>query len=427
MSSKSDQDCSCEPLSHVNSDEPTRRDFVADALALLGLGVGLPTFLRETNVAWAAQEMAGKTPASERILVVLELSGGNDGLNTVVPFRRDEYYQARPTLGIPKDQVLRLSDDFGLHPNLLGWERLFNEGDLAIVHGCGYPNPNRSHFEAMKFWHSGVPNAPESHGWVGRLADATDPEGKSGLVVNVAREQSQAVVSANHPAVVFSDPQAFLQEGTSEQQELMRELMKKQELDGNTSLEFVRRVAATAADSSDLVRQACAEYRSRSNYGYGPIGGSLRNIAALIAADGPARFYYTNFGGFDTHVSQGPMQAGLFDQIGDAVLGFERDIAAAGRADDVVLLVFTEFGRRVAENRSFGTDHGVATPMFLFGKPVTGGLYGEHPSLTDLDDGDLIMTTDFRSVYATVIQEWLGYENASAVLKSDFDGLGIIG
>jgi uncharacterized protein (DUF1501 family) len=405
---------------------PTRRDFVGHALATLGLGVGLPTFLRETNLAWAAQAATGQTTGSDRILVVLELSGGNDGLNTVVPFTRDEYYRSRPTLGVPRQQVLALSDELGLHPNLLGWERLYKEGDLAIVQGCGYPNPNRSHFEAMKFWHSGVPNAPESHGWVGRLADAVDPEGRSGLVVNVAREQSQAVASANHPAVVFSDPQSFLQEGTPQQQELMQELLRRQQLDGNASLEFVRRVAQTASGSSDQIRHACAEYRSRSDYGYGPVGVSLRNIAALIASDSPARFYYTNFGGFDTHVSQGPMQAGLFDQIGDAVLGFQRDVAAAGRSDEVVLLVFTEFGRRVQENRSFGTDHGVATPMFLFGKPVKGGFYGEHPSLEDLDDGDLKMTTDFRSVYATVIQEWMGYQDSGAVLRSSFDGLGII-
>lgn len=362
----------------------------------------------------------------ERILIVLEMSGGNDGLNTVIPFRQDPYYRARPTLGIAPNAVIPLSDEFGLHPNLLGWERLYKQGQLAIVHGCGYPNPNRSHFEAMKFWHTGVPNAPETYGWIGKLADAADPSGTRGLVMNLAAEQSQAVASANHPPVVFSDPAAYRQEQASEQAHVFDQVMRRTTRAANPSLDFVRRVTQTAAESSDFVRKACASYRTRSDYGYGPLSISLKNIAALINANAPARFYYTNFAGFDTHVSQGPMQAGLFNQIGDSVLALLTDIRQMGRGQDVVMVIFSEFGRRVNENKSLGTDHGVAGPMFVFGEPVQGGLYGNHPSLTELDQGDLIHTTDFRQVYSTLIENWMGVMRPEDILYERYESLGFV-
>ena len=402
----------------------SRRDFLTSAVGALGMSAALPSFLRETNLALAANALAGfQENHPNRILVVLELSGGNDGLNTVVPYTNDEYYRVRPTLAIQKDAVLKLNDQFGLHPNLLGWERLFKEGHMAIVHGCGYPNPNRSHFESMKFWHTGVPNAPEKYGWVGRFADANDAQGTSSYIVNIANEQSRAVVSEKHSAVVFNDPERFVREGSEEQAELFRDLAAEREASGNRSLDFVRSIASTSEKSSEFIRNACAEYRSKADYGYGNIGVIMRRIVAQIKADSPARVYYTNFGNFDTHASQSGAQSGLFNQVGDAVHAFYYDLERIGRAEDVALLMFTEFGRRVKENASFGTDHGVAGPMFAVGKHVKGGFYGEHSSLTDLDEGDLKMTTDFRSVYATMMKQWMGFDDAKSVLKSDFPTL----
>ncbi len=394
------------------------------AAAALGAGAALPLFLRETDMAFAANALAGvEHDHPERILVVLELTGGNDGLNTVVPYTNDEYYRLRPTLGIKKDKVLRLNDELGFHPSLAGWERLFKDGQMAIVNGCGYPNPTRSHFESMRFWHTAVPNAPEQYGWVGRLADARYPQADGNYIVNLASIQSPAVVSAKHSPIVFDDPDRFRREGSTEQAELFREFAAQREPSGNPAMDFVRSIASTAQESSGFIRQACAEFRSKADYGYGAIGPVLQRIVAQIDADSPARIYYTSFGSFDHHAGQANAHRTLFDQIGDALLGFQNDLEAVGRAEQVAVVMFSEFGRRVKENLSLGTDHGVAGPMFVVGNQVKGGFYGELPSLTDLDEGDLKMTTDFRHVYATMIKEWLGVDDAKSVLKADFPTL----
>lgn len=404
----------------------SRRDFITRSVSALGFAsFGLPAFLAETNLAMAANAVAGvEQKYPNRILVVLELSGGNDGLNTVVPYTNDEYYRLRPTLAVARERVLRLNDEFGFHPNLLGFERLFKDGQLAVVHGCSYPNPNRSHFESMKFWHTGVPNGADTRGWLGRFADEHQPQPVSSYMVNIAKEQSFALKSNIHSPVVFSLPERFVREGSEEQKAVFKEIAKVKATEGNASLDFVRSLATTAEASSEFIRNACAEYRAKADYGYGEVGVDLKRIAAMIAADSPARIYYTSFGGFDTHVSQAGTHPGLFNQIGDAVLGFIDDMKVIGRQDDVAMMLFTEFGRRVKENASLGTDHGVASPMFIAGKHVKGSFYGQHPSLTDLDEGDLKMTTDFRTVYATMMKEWMGFDDAGSVLKADFETLG---
>lgn len=403
----------------------TRRDFVKTGLAALGAGAALPLFLQETNLAMAANALTGNLPKHpDRILVVLELSGGNDGLNTVVPYANDEYYRARPTLALRPNQVLKVDDEFGFHSNLLGFERLFKDGKMAVAHGCSYPNPNRSHFESMKFWHTGVPNAPESRGWLGRFADAYQSEPVSSYIVNIAKEQTAAVRAGNHSPVVFDDPERFGRQGPQDQREIFSELAKKREKDWNDSLSFVRNIASTAEESSAFIRHACAEYKTKADYGYGEVGLDMKKIVAMIDAGSPARIYYASFGSFDTHVTQDSAHSGLFNRLGDAVHAFMNDLERIGRADDVALLMFTEFGRRVKENAGKGTDHGVASPMFIVGKQVNGGFYGEHPSLTDLDEGDLKMTTDFRSVYATMVKEWMGMEDTKSLLRADFPTLG---
>ena len=404
----------------------TRRAFLRAGLAGFGTVAASQFFLNETSLAMAVDSLTGaETKNPNRILVVLELTGGNDGLNTVVPFTDDAYYKLRPTIGIKKTDVLKISDDYGFHPSLLGFERMFKNGQMAIVHGCSYPQPNRSHFVSMGYWHTGVPNGADSRGWLGRFADAYQPQPQPQLIINLAKEQSMAVKSLVHAPVVFSDPNRFLRQGTETEKEVFAKLAKDKPATGNETLTFLRNIATTADQSSDFVRHACAEYRTKMNYGYGEVGTDLQRIAALIKAGSPTRIYYLNFGSFDTHVSQAGQHQGLFNRLGDAVDAFLRDLKALGRADDVSVLAFTEFGRRVKENASFGTDHGVASPMFVFGNKVKGGLYGKHPSLTDLDEGDLKMTTDFRSVYGTMIKEWMGYEDTKAILQGDFPSLGV--
>jgi uncharacterized protein (DUF1501 family) len=409
----------------------SRRDFLARGLYGIGLGAGLPVFLGRTSAALTAQALQGTSMEKhpERILVVLELSGGNDGLNTVVPHSDPAYYRARPRIGIPARDVLKISDDFGLHPSMVGFERLFKDGRMAVVHGCGYDHPSLSHFSSMSYWHTGVPNAGESLGWLGRLADDRLNPATRNQIVNIGTSQSLAVRSGKHSPLVFDDPARFRRDGTDDEKRALGELAGAEatSITANATLDFLAATARNAADSSDFVRQASAAYRTPVDYGIGnAFGGGLQRVAALIAAGMKSRLYYVTYQGnsFDTHVQQGDVHSRLLMYTADAVRAFMEDLARIGRADEVAVLMFTEFGRRVEENGSLGTDHGTATPMFLFGKHVKGGFYGRPPSLTDLDDGNLKMTTDFRRVYATAIKEWLGYDDTETVLKGRFDPLG---
>ena len=407
----------------------TRRDFLSRGLYGIGLGAGLPLFLSRTSAALTAQALQGTSIEKypERILVVLELSGGNDGLNTVVPHSDAAYYRARPRIGIPAGDVLKVSDQFGFHPSMVGFERLYKDGRMAVVHGCGYDHPSLSHFSSMSYWHTGVPNAGEPLGWLGRLADDHLSPATRNLIVNIGTSQSLAVRSGKHSPLVFDDPARFRRDGTDEEKRAIGELAGST-VASNATLDFLAATARNAADSSDFVRQAAAGYRTPVDYGIGnAFGGGLQRVAALINAGMKTRLYYVAYQGnsFDTHVQQGDVHSRLLMYTADAVRAFMDDIARIGRADDVAVLMFTEFGRRVEENGSLGTDHGTATPMFLFGKhdKIKGGFYGHPPSLTDLDDGNLKMTTDFRRVYATAIKEWLGYDDPDVVLKGRFDPL----
>jgi uncharacterized protein (DUF1501 family) len=405
----------------------SRRDFLRAGLYAMGVSAGLPAVFEQLALARAERALAGDEKHPERILVVLELSGGNDGLNTVVPYGDDAYYENRPKIGIPKGQVLKVDDHFGFHPACEGFHRLFKDGALAVVHGCGYPDPNLSHFTAMDYWHTAVPHGGDKYGWLGRFADAYQTTPVENYLVNVASRQSRAVASAKHSPVVFKDPRKFGRIGTDAQQKVFATFGTVYP-SGNPSLDFVNGVSVTATAGAALVRSACAEYRTRVDYGSdNDVTLDLKKVAAMIAAGLPTRIYYLSMGGFDTHAAQPDLQQLLLTYLSDALRGFVHDLERIGRSDDVAVMVFTEFGRRVRENASRGTDHGTATPMFIVGKPVKGGLYGKFPSLTDLDDGNLKMTTDFRSVYGTMLKGWMGFDDAKTVLKGDFPTLPVFG
>ena len=396
-----------------------RRHFIQDGLYGLGLG----TLSAVTMPSWLPRAMAwaGDNTRRNRILVVLELSGGNDGLNTLVPFADDAYYRHRPNLGIPAKKVRRIDDHFGFNPGMAGFERLFKDGQMAVVHGCGYADPSFSHFVSMAYWHTAAPNSGARYGWVGRLADAMAPGGAPNYIVNVDATQSLAVRSREHTPVVFDDPETFSRKGFF-QQRGAQQYVAANLASSNPSQHYLRAVARSAQDASVLVRQAWSSYRTPVDYGIWPL--DLNKIAALIAADMPTRLYYTAFrnNAFDTHVHQANLHGRLLTYASDAVAAFIQDLERLGRADDVVVLIFSEFGRRVPENTNLGTDHGTANLMFVVGKPVTGGHYGKIPSLSALDEGDnLIYTTDFRRVYASVIRGWLGYSDTRALLHGDFE------
>lgn len=356
----------------------------------------------------------------DRILVVLELSGGNDGLNTVVPYADDAYYSHRPTIGIPEKKLIKLDDHFGFNPGMVGFEKLWKEGDLAIVHGCGYAQPSFSHFTSMNYWHTASPNSGDEFGWVGRTADAIAREPTANLLVNIDAGQSLAVKSRIHNPVVFDDPNRFQRNALFEEKALLEDVPNQ--LTANKALAYLNGVAASARDASRLVRQAWQRYDTNIDYGVFPV--DLNKVAACIEAKMPTRLYYVAFrnNSFDTHVQQPALHQRLLTYATDAVHAFIRDLERIGMADRVVVMTFSEFGRRVPENANLGTDHGTANVMFMAGKPVNGGHYGSVPSLTELDDGDnLIHTTDFRQTYATAIDGWLRLRQSEKILKGDFE------
>ena len=292
---------------------------------------------------------------------------------------------------------------------------------LAVVHGCGYDNPSFSHFTSMAYWQTAAPNSGAEFGWIGRLADGIDPGNTPNFVVNVAESQSLAVRSRGHVPVVFDDPKTFQRAGFFDEQAIFRHVADPGGAADNPARQYLLEIAGSALDASALVREACADYHTPVDYGLAPL--DLDKIAALIAADLPARLYYASFrhNAFDTHVHQNDLHQRLLTYTADAIAAFMADLERIGRADDVVLLAFSEFGRRVPENTSLGTDHGTAGPMFVVGKPVRGGHYGPVPSLTELTEGDnLRHTTDFRRVYATVAEGWLGYRDTGRLLGAEF-------
>lgn len=387
--------------------------------ALLASTLGLP---------FALPRSARAAAGGERILVVFEMSGGNDGLNTVVPYTDDLYYRLRPNLAIRPEKLRKLDDRHGLNPGLGGLERLYKDGRLAIVHGCGYEQPSFSHFASMAYWHTAAPNSGEQTGWVGRLAELMQPRAEPGFVVNVGASQSLAVRSPKHVPVVFDDPERFVRQALFEQRELIDRVQAVAPDDSNASRRYLHEVAASARDASQRVRDACARYRTPVDYGLLPL--DLQKVAALIDARLPARLYYVayRYNAFDTHVHQAELHQRLLTYVSDAISGFMRDMERIGRADDVVLMAFSEFGRRVSENANLGTDHGTAGPMFVAGKPVRGGQYGEVASLAGrAADDNLRHTTDFRRVYATLAQGWLGATDDAALLRGRFEPFKMFG
>jgi len=388
---------------------------------LKAAGCGMAMGAMQTSGFGPFINMASAASGSNKIFVILELSGGNDGLNTLVPYADDAYYRHRPKLGIPQSKLRKIDDHFGFNPDMAGFESLYKEGKMAIFHGCGYAQPSFSHFTSMAYWHTAAPNSGEQLGWVGRLADEIDPQQTPNFIVNVDEAQSLAVVARDHVPVVFDDPEQFGRKGLFQARSLL-EAPPLPTSEINSAQRYLLDVAKSAQQASMQVREACTTYKTPVDYGL--VSLDLPKIAALINAGMDTRLYYTSFrhNAFDTHVQQPNLHQRLLTYFSDAVAGFFKDMERIGRADDVVMMVFSEFGRRVAENNNLGTDHGTANHMYLIGNAVQGGHYGQPPSLTELnEDGNLIYTTDFRRVYATAVEGWLGHGKTENLLKGKFE------
>lgn len=411
----------------------TRREFLQKSLGLVAAASTVPTFLSRTALALTNPFAAPLIKASDdRVLVVVQLGGGNDGMNTVIPFGHESYYRVRPTIAVPQDKVLRINDELGLHPNLAPLKNLYDAGKLAIVQGVGYPNPDRSHFRSMEIWQSGVAEDFESMGWIGRMFDHTcankhlmEPCSPT-LAVSVG-ETLNPVLKANNPVgVALRDPEQFyrMTQVYANAETAAESLTKNTGADN--PLDFLRRTAMNAEVAADRIRRSIRNVQRQTEYPADPFAQGLKLIAAMIAGKMDTRVYYISLTGFDTHAGQLGVHERLLKILADGLAAFQKDIEALGQAERVLGFTFSEFGRRVAENASRGTDHGQAAPLIVFGHPAKAGLVGAHPALENLNDGDLIFHTDFRQVYATVLEKWLEV-NSAAILGEKYSLLPLVG
>ncbi len=392
---------------------PNRRDFLKAAVgapALISLAPAVPPLLMRAARASAASRADGPT-----VLVVLQLSGGNDGLNTVVPVSDDQYGRHRRTLRMTASEVLKIDDDLGFHPALAGMSRMFAEGRLSVVQGVGYPGNNRDHDGAMRDWHTARPddNGCES-GWMGRAVDAAaEVERHSTPGVFVGPIPKPLGITAQRSVVPHV---RSLKQLTIAEEVAGSELPIDAAQAGNPLLDHVRRSAVAARLSSQQVQAVSRASDARAAYPDFPLAGQLKLIAELIRAELGIRLFFTELGGggiggFDNHANQRDNHAALLSQLSAAVSAFFDDLARVGLAGQVVLTTFSEFGRTLTENGRRGTDHGAAAPVFLAGGRLRGGLVGKHPDLTDLDGDAPKPHTDFRRLYATLLDQWLGFDS----------------
>lgn len=401
---------------------------------LVAAGLSAPEFLVRTALAASTTRKADET-----VLVVVQLSGGNDGLNTVIPYADDGYGRNRTALRIADSQVLKIDDHLGLHPQLDGFQELLKDGRLAIVQGVGYPNPDRSHFRSMDIWHSAQPQIEHPRdGWLGRAVE--QGRGTAGAPGHAARagdvpalylgpnELPLALASRRFAVPSIESVDSFrLRTGSGAvPTSTLRKMAEVERPQASPLLDFLRRSTLNAYASSEQVQEALSAGHSAVDYPAGlELAQKLKNVAQLIDAGLGTRIYYVSLGGFDTHANQMQSHANLLRELGNSVRAFLKDLAARGHLNRVLVMSFSEFGRRVKENASQGTDHGAAAPVFLAGGRVVPGLIGNHPSLTDLDQGDLKFHTDFRRLYATVLDSWLGC-SSTAVLGESFAMLPIL-
>ncbi|WP_425617255.1 DUF1501 domain-containing protein [Anatilimnocola sp. NA78] len=391
----------------------TRRQFLADAAAttatagLVSLASSTPLFLLQSAASGAEQK-------GENILVVVQLTGGNDGLNTVIPYKDERYRRSRPSLAQDASSLIKLKDDLALHASLRGFGKIWEAGQLAIVQGVGYPNPNRSHFESMDIWHTAtLKQTDRTSGWLGRTFDQLRVAGTTELsspAMHLGGDvQPLALASRDVPTPSISSLAQFkLQTGKSEtERQAVEAAMTTARSSGNDLLNFVTTRSTAAVKLSNRLQEATKEYSTSVQYPASSLAEKLKQVAQLIDAGLGTRVYYVTLDGFDTHSDQAVAHANLLQQLGDALAAFQEDLKLHGHDGRVASLVFSEFGRRVQENSSRGTDHGAAAPVFLLGTKIKPGLIGKHPDLGDLDDGDLKYHTDFRSVYASLLTNWL--------------------
>lgn len=387
----------------------TRREFLlrsSRGLGLLAFSQFAPSFLVRSTLA--------SEPAPEKdrsILVLVQMAGGNDGLNTLVPYADDRYYRLRPTLAIKPKDVLKLSDTHGLHPACAALHGLFHDGSLAVVQNVGYPNPNRSHFRSSEIWETASTSDDYlATGWLGRYLDNTcagAPEGTDPAAVHVSNELPQSLFAGKEHATFGLSPGGRSRRESESAINLLEKFARQAPASDNSNVNFLRHTLMDSLVTERRVQQVMNTYRPESAYPAGGFSGSLRNVAALIASGFSTRVYFVSLGGFDTHSNQANAHQNLLKTLAEGLAAFQGDLRSRGLDRQVLTMTFSEFGRRPGENESHGTDHGTAAPLFVLGSKVKTGLHGAAPSLAVAHNEDLKFSTDFRDVYATVLGSWL--------------------
>ena len=381
----------------------------------------VPKFLK-------AFEAGNMVPAGNKVVVILQLSGGKDGLNTVIPVRNDIYYRSRPRLGITREKSLSLTDEVGLHPALTSFKQGFDEGSLGILNNVGYPNPDRSHFRSMDIWHTASKSTEYwNTGWLGRYLDAQCSGcDKPTQALEIDDTLSLALKGEQIKGLALKDPKRLY--GISNEK-YFKEVLKQHSAghpDDEQPVEYLYKTMAETLSSADYIFQQSKLRPSKTAYPATELGNSFKTIASLIFSDINTKVYYISLGSFDTHINQEAQQQRLFKEMNDAVAAFVKDLKVNNRFNDVLLFSFSEFGRRVAQNASGGTDHGTANNMFFIsGGLKEKGVLNTLPDLSDLDEGDLKYQIDFKNVYATVLQNWLGAD-ADKILGGKYNSLKFI-
>jgi len=407
----------------MKSCKPSRREFLqlTGAAGAVSLGGLLPQ-------VWS-RCLAAETPSvsRDRILVVVQLAGGNDGLNTLVPIDNDDYYKARPGIAIGRNAALKLNDRLGLHPSLTGFRDFWEAGRLAVIEGVGYPQPDRSHFRSMDIWHSAQPQeAYPQTGWIGRSLDVAQSraaDGREAACIGMAKQPLACIGAAALPPTIqrLEDFRLHHTPGHTGGLESPQwtDAVTPPAATSQTDLDFLRRASLATVTSARLLEKLSHD-TPRGNYPQGEFSQRLKLVSQMIGAELPTRIYFVSLDGFDTHSQQLPGHAVLLRELSEGVTAFLTDLEEQGLTERVLLTTFSEFGRRVAENGSLGTDHGSSSVLFSITPPGKGGVFGQPPSLTDLDDGDPKFTTDFRRVYATLLDRWLELPSES-ILGSQFE------
>ncbi len=377
-----------------------RRKFI-QTTGLASAALMIPKFIKagENNIL----------PINDKIVVVVQLSGGNDGLNTVIPYYNDIYYKVRPQIAIKKNEVLKLNDELGLNPAMQGFKNLFDDGKVCVINNVGYPEPDRSHFRSMDIWHTASKsNEYKTTGWLGRYLDEQCGScNKPTQVLEIDDTLSLALKGDNVKGLAMKDVKRLYVTTANP----YIEQLTKQHVVGDhqhNNAEYLYKTLAETVSSAEYIYQTSKIYKSAANYPNHQFGKGMKTIAELITSGVDTKVYYISLGSFDTHFNQQKRQADLLQQLSETVKVFLDDLKVVGKANDVLLMTFSEFGRRVNENASGGTDHGTANQVFLVGNNLKQkGIYNEAPNLSDLDNGDLKFSVDFKSIYATILKNWL--------------------